>query len=385
MGKTQVAAEYVHSRRAPFDAVFWIYADQSGKIADAFAAIATTLGLVEENSADGRDMVVVRELVKGWLANPVKSHETQEQATWLIVFDNADDIDVIGDYWPLDGPGSVLLTSRDPLGPNWITSINVEPFSAEEATEYLIKLTNREDDSEDRESALDVAKRLGGLPLAISQMAGIIVRRDLQFAEFLAACDEKESQEDFLTSNSGGIIRRGSDYGHNLASVWALESLKHGRALLDVLSLFDPDGITERTLVSLIQSGTTPDDAPLLHDYPRSNAEYQRARTELLQSSLISRDRTVQRIRIHRLVQDVAKAKMGSMRTRFVFATCVRLLLPVWPFETFGWRHGVARWAVCEELFPHVLKLFEASKLRPLGQDPDVDYKLALLLTDAGW
>lgn len=296
MGKTQIATEFVHLRKDRFDAIFWVYADKSMKVSDGFSKIALELGLVSEDSEDAKDPVVVRENVKGWMSNPVKSYEASEtsieKASWLLVFDNADDTDIIEDYWPVDGPGCVLLTSRYPLHLGGIEDSILRPFSPKDAFNFLIQLTKRRDDPEERQAGMEIARKLGGIPLAITQMAGIITRRDLSFAEFLAAYDERENQEEMFKTKEYPLKRRKSAYGHTLASVWALESLKHGRALLDVLSFLDPDQIPEPILTAFLSRAPSPNDPPLLHDYPRSVFEYQRARTELLQSSLISRQRT---------------------------------------------------------------------------------------------
>jgi len=40
--------------------------------------IAVKLGLMLGDSADSRDPVVVQDVVKGWLSNPVKSYAQQE-------------------------------------------------------------------------------------------------------------------------------------------------------------------------------------------------------------------------------------------------------------------------------------------------------------------
>ncbi|GME43675.1 putative tetratricopeptide repeat domain-containing protein [Neofusicoccum parvum] len=275
MGKTQIATEFVHARKDRFDAIFWVYADQPVKVSEGFSKIAAELGLVPEDSSDAKDPVVIRENVKGWMARPVKSYEASEtnaeKASWLLVFDNADNSEVIGDYWPVDGPGCVLLTSRYPLHLNGIEDKILQPFSPEEAFNFLIKLTKRKDDPEERQAGEEVARKLGGLPLAVTQMAGIITRRDLSFTEFLAAYDERESQEElFDTRMENPLQRRVSVYQHTLASVWALESLKHGRALLDVLSFLDPDEIPEPILTAFLSRKTSSaTDPPLLHDYPR--------------------------------------------------------------------------------------------------------------------
>lgn len=382
MGKTQVAAEFAHTRKDRFDAVFWIHADSSLKLRDEFTRVAIALGLVEEDSTDARDPAITGDLVKGWLANPVQiissgdEVESNGQANWLLVFDNVDDTEVLEDFWPLDGPGCVLFTSRDSLAKNSAylasTGVDLQPLGVEEASAFLEKLTKKQGDSS------GVHSRLGGLPLAITQMASIIIRRDLSYAEFVECYDEV-SRHDELFQERYDKHHKSSDK-ETIWSVWALDSLRHSKPLLEVISMLDPDGIWEDTLRN------PPDGLPLLESYPRTAVAYQKARTELLQSSLVSRDSTATRLVVHRLIQDTARAKMSPAHFRDAFASALRLVSSAWPFEQLAWRHAVSRWMLCERLFPHVVSLrrFGASIKHEKG-DVELILLFCKLLTDAGW
>lgn len=391
MGKTRIAAEFVHTRRNNFDAVFWVPADQFATIFEAYSKIATELGLIQVNSSDAKNPVVVREVVKGWLSNPIKSYKSREKARWLIVFDNAHTMDMkadIDDYLPLDGPGSVLVTSRDIIAPDCSESIAVEPFNQQEATAFLVELTRRAANSEEEMNCRRVAKRLGGLPMAMTQMAEIINRRDLSFAEFLSAYDEKESRKHLLEFDMHTQWSLSPGHKYTLASVWELENLtRRSRALLDILSFLDPDDIPERILTPLPPSESISGDLAPIPGYPVSPTDYQLARTELLQSSLISRYRLANKISTHCVIQDVVRTMMDPEQLRSSFAMCLRLLSQVWPFQTCGWHHELAGWAACGELFPHVISIFRLSKdvENDTGDDALACYQLAKLLIDAGW
>lgn len=387
IGKTQVVAEFVNIWRQKFDAIFWVYADTASKLADAFTSIAKKLALVSEGSVDSKDQVVTREIFKGWLANPVKSYskfdnEVPDKASWLLVFDNADEPNILTDYWPLDGPGCVITTSRDPLGWESCIVVFLNPFSDNEASKFLEKLTKRTEDPEEKENSNLVAKKLGGLPLALAQMASIITRRDLSFAEFLQAYDEKEGRKELFPLREENPGHQ-SEYRHTLASVWPLKSLKHGRRVLDVISMLDPDGIPEFIFTSYPMTVALP-------GFPKIINAYQRARTELLQCSLVTRDRSdksATKLVIHRLVQDAARELMEPFELRATFTACVRLISSVWPWVPFTWRHGVHRWPKCGLLAPHVVRLKESFKgIMETGLD-DIygDYEFAKLLTDVGW
>ena len=387
IGKTQTAIEYVSSRKDRFDAILWIYADRAEKLADGFSHIAVELGLVPENSTDAKDQVLTRETVKGWLADPLKSYQNldrnkPESAAWLLVFDNVDDPELLTDFWPPDAPGCVLVTSRDPLakknGFSTMVGIDLQPFTRKESAELILKLTGRRSQADDESASVSVAEHLGGFPLAITQMAGVITRLDLTFAEFLRTYEEEESRADLLGLQLEHPSRR-TGYQHTVASAWAIESLNDGAALLDILSLLDADGTQEliltqaRSLVSL-------------EGFPQTSAAYQRARYELFRSSLVARDTTGKKLTIHRLVQDTARSKMSNERFSATFAAAISLLCSVWPFESSNWQHDVARWTVCEGLFPHVLRLRTLStRFKPTAENHEARFQFARLLNDAGW
>ncbi len=100
IGKTEIAIEYLYSRRSQFDDVFWIYADAKRKLAAQFSTIAKELRI--EAASDGMDEESARDVVHEWLAAPTsygsKNGKSEKvKATWLIIFDNADEPDTLYD------------------------------------------------------------------------------------------------------------------------------------------------------------------------------------------------------------------------------------------------------------------------------------------------
>jgi hypothetical protein len=119
LGKTQIATRYAFAREKDFDAIFWIQADEVGKLYKSFHDIAKALGLVDEG--DQSDMVVSRDKVLQLLFNPRKQQPAAANPAgetkftkWLMVFDNADNIDLMTEFWPSTSYGSIPVTSRDP-------------------------------------------------------------------------------------------------------------------------------------------------------------------------------------------------------------------------------------------------------------------------------
>ena len=243
IGNTQIAVEYMFTRQAQYDALFWLQADTPEKLTTRFSQIALSLGL--ETNESLADPVASRELVKGWLADPLKPATAFESthARWLLVFDNADEPDILHDFWPQDGQGSVLITSRDPLTKTKFygnTGIDLENLPLSEASALLQKLTHRSADIDSRPLCAEIVKKLDCFPLAIVQMSGVMWRRNLSLTEFLEIYGEEVERSKLHDVKIG--TQQG--YSHTLTSVWALESLGPGAScILSSLSLLDPDCI----------------------------------------------------------------------------------------------------------------------------------------------
>ena len=390
IGKTQVANEFAATHKDVYEAIFWVHAQKATILADEFSHIAESLGLVLEGTSDSRDHVITRDLLKGWLANPIRSHSTSdnniEEVPWLLIFDNAEDSSALSEFWPPAGSsGSVLVTSRDPLAKSpWfyedlrgVSGIDLPELSDDDAAELLLRLTWREQDSEEQRQSMKVAKKLGGFPLAITQMAGVMVRQTLSFNDFLNRYEEEETHGKLFNLSLAPSHKR-TTYGHTLASVWALEELEYGSGLLDIMSFLDPDGIPEQILQGRL-------DKVNLAGYPNTVTGYQNARGELINASLISL--SASKLIVHRMIQDGARAKMNLDRATQVFTSAVDILWSSWPVAEAGVRHHVARWVDCEPLSPHILRLKEHYLRAGKGLKSRLISNLtfASLLNELGW
>ncbi|KAL7897244.1 P-loop containing nucleoside triphosphate hydrolase protein [Trichoderma sp. SZMC 28014] len=399
IGKTEVAREFAWRHRDSFDAVFWVVADEIAKLDHHFQQISLALGL--ETSFECKSQVVSREVVKGWLSNPrkdlsapdefVQPGQTGPEATWLLIFDNADDPMILADYWP-QGSGSILITSRDPLAKSMFTrrplGLNLAPLSEKDSLNLFNHLTSVSNDAEG-DMARKITHVLGGVPLAISQMAGIIRRQDLTLSEFLELyADREEHASLYETKFDTNLIT----YRHSLSTVWAFEKLKPpARQLLELVSFLDPDVIGEDLLMAASME-LFPDGL----QFKKSN--YIEARSELLQSSLVYRDKQMQQISVHRLVQDAILTTMDDGRKELMFKKVARILWGDWPSampkpsrdpelpkpKSTGGRLHVARWPVCASIYPHVLRMHQLwSSIPDLSETTNLLF--AKLLSEAAW
>ncbi len=407
-GKTEIAIEFASRYPNCFDAIFWIRADEIAKLDDSFQEISLKLGLEDQDEC--KSHVVTRSLVKGWLSNPQKldvagmedfnstASSFSAEATWLLIFDNADDPSVLTDHWP-QGNGSVLVTSRDPVLRSLFSTrssgLDLKSFDDGDGGALLLKLTDADDDLE--EDAEDLARRisskLGGLPLAISQMAGIIQRQDLALSEFLTLYEDSKEHASLHKMN---LQFNAQSYPHSVATVWAFEKLStHARGLLKVMAFMDPDYIQEDILFRAATQMFSCQNITSKH--------YRDARTELVQPSLIKRNKrknelSEYRLSVHRLVQDAARARMTADEILLVFQLVVSHLWANWPSampkpsktsslgrpKASDKRLEVGRWPVCAALYAHVLSLKQLWPLVPSSSNP-TKLQFSALLNDAAW
>jgi hypothetical protein len=355
MGKTEVAAEFVHRHREEYDAIFWLQADRSADLLHNFSDMAVQLGL---NTTERTELAVCNDLFKAWLAQPIKHRGLpgtvdSNLAKWLIVFDNLEDPEFLDDCWPQFGHGAVLITSRDPtlgqspyIGSAGFVAIDLPPFTATEGVELLMRLTNSA--SGTPEQAITAVRRVCGFPIAIVQMAALASRLCIDFEETLEVY--------YKVNFDGRAFERESQVlsdSNNLASVFALEELsRESTALLEVLSLLDGDSGFESLL-------TRNDTSVDLDHFPIDRANYLQARSELIRRSLVVHLKP-QTFCIHRVLQDIVKAQMSADRWQKVLGAAVTLVSAKWPFTTQAKRYTVARWQGCEQMMPHVWSIHEA-------------------------
>ena len=110
---------------------------------------------------------------------------------------------------PPAGPGRVLITSRDQIWPPG-QALEVPVLDSEVAAEFLAGRTG----DPDRGAALELARELGGLPLALEQAAAYVQASGDTLAGYLASF--RQRRPDLL--GRGGAPRLPRYGGHHLAA-----------------------------------------------------------------------------------------------------------------------------------------------------------------------
>lgn len=358
IGKTDLAVQYAFSRRSKFGAVFWLEAGGVSQLASDFGRIAAQLGL--ESPDEVKDLGSSKEIAKAWLSKPrsnsIQADGKRENDSWLLIFDNADNLDIIADYLPWSGNGSVLITSRDPFAKTLFfnngSGLDLEPLETTEAAMLLRKLITRTEDAQspdEHNASISIANKLDSLPLAMTQMAGFIRRRHISIREFvdLYATDARYAE---IHDVSNPLQDR--RYGYTLATAYNFQDLStHATRLLQALAFMNPDRIQEDIFLN-----------PHRQDNDASTFwtafAFENARFDLLGSSMIKRNIHKRELWIHRVIQAEVRARMDEGERYEAFKAAVSLLAALWPPGDLC-SQASKRWALCEDLLPHLERFYQ--------------------------
>jgi tetratricopeptide (TPR) repeat protein len=192
-GKTQIAIELAYSLRAsnPEFSIFWIPAIDIESIERAYYEISEHLGLQGVSPTD------VKPRVKTYLSS-------QNAGPWLLIIDNADDIEMwkfspssseIKSFLPHSECGFVLFTTRNQqlatllVGPE---VISIGEMDDQMAANLLYESLTRKDVIYHDLICTELVRQLSGLPLAIVQAACYINETRISLQSYLSLLHEQE-------------------------------------------------------------------------------------------------------------------------------------------------------------------------------------------------
>lgn len=289
VGKSQIAIEYVYRHVDDYDIIWWIPAEQPSQILASLAELAQSLKLdvgTEANTA----VPAVRDALRS--GNPYKN--------WLLVFDNAEDIAAVREYFPTGGFGKILVTSRNRGWADVADSLSVDVFRREESKELLRR---RNTDLSDTE-ADQLAEALGDLPLAIEQAASWHAATGMAVDEYLSLIDAKRLELlDDATS---------PDYSLSVAAAWNVsldrleESNRAALQLLQICAFMAPEPIPR----SLFRGSRNVEITPEMDEILTDPIKLGRAIRDLNRYALARIDHKANTVQLHRLVQAALIGRM---------------------------------------------------------------------------
>ncbi|MER7181760.1 FxSxx-COOH system tetratricopeptide repeat protein [Streptomyces hyaluromycini] len=337
VGKSQLALEYVYTHQHDYKVICWIPAERESLVLAGLATLAAHLGVASTE----RDSVGVPAAGTAVPAALEALRSGVPYDNWLLVFDNAEDVEMVRGYFPPNGPGKIIVTSRNRAWERVATPLPVNVFEREESVELLQK---RSPDLSAEDADL-LAEVLGDLPLAVEQAGTWHAVTGMPVAEYVELLAQRGPEILDLDPSP--------DYPVSVAAAWdvSLERLRESnpgaRQLLDICASMAPEPIPRSMLRGSRGINITSEVDPLL----RESIKLNRAVRDLSQFSLVKVDPRSDTLQMHRLLQTVLLAKLGPEDRERMRDAAHQLLSAAKPGQ-FG---SSLEWRAYQVLLPHIL------------------------------
>lgn len=329
IGKTQIATEYIYRHLQDYDIVWWIPAAQPTQIHASLTELAQRLRLLGADEASTAVPAVWEALRVG-----------KPYRRWLLVFDSAEDPEVVRPYFPVGGPGDILVTSRNP---NWAGVARTLEVGVFDRTESKLLLSRRGPQL-DGSDADRIAEKLGDLPLAIEQAAAWLAETGMTAGEYLRLFDEKTAE--ILQVSSPG------DYEVSVAAAWNVSfdqlsvSSPAAHQLLQVCAFFAPEPIPRSLFTGVRGVAVAPELDAALGDPIKLG----RAIRDINRFGLAKIDHRTDTILLHRLVQLVLRNRLSDQNRMDMQHSAHWLLAYHDPNDPASPR----QWRRYQEILPHI-------------------------------
>jgi tetratricopeptide (TPR) repeat protein len=358
IGKTRLAVEYAWRNATAFNALLFIRGDSPAELEANFARLVepTALDLREYDTEAGNPQMQ-RMAVLRWM---------EQYPGWLLIIDNVDTVEAVkavqGLLTQLKG-GQVLITSRSPRHGK-VATVALDVLSEDAAIAYLLQMTEgwRQTKPEDAEQALQLARSLDRLALALEMAAAYIKTMHDSFAGYLRLW---EAQRGLLLDHHDP---EESTYPVSVARAWltSVERLKPSSLrMLRILSFLAPAPIP-RTLFEAQGGPFAADSEEELPEAEQFQQTHQalRAMNELESFSLVGWKSESVGYTIHTLVQEVTRQAIPAEENKPLLTTALR-----WVDNGFvGDPQDVRNWPALRPLEPHALAVTQAADKAELSE-----------------
>ncbi|RNJ57579.1 hypothetical protein D7B24_005797 [Verticillium nonalfalfae] len=271
-GKSQIAIEFAYRVRETISdaatSVFWVHGSTRARIEQSYRSLADLLEIPRRHEPG----VSILTLVRDWLTGP-------KPGKWLMILDNADDVDVffatdtapstssasshethepLAAYLPKTGDGKILVTTRSMNAAERLTGghHSVIQIPTMGQAECLQLVHNNATFVYERTAAEELVQILELIPLAVTQAVAYINRRTPRqsIQSYIQNFRKNEARQGSLLNHDSGDLRRLESASNSIVVTWQItfEQIRRERPssaeLLSLMSFFHSQNIPEEVL-----------------------------------------------------------------------------------------------------------------------------------------
>ncbi|CRK48035.1 hypothetical protein BN1723_016830 [Verticillium longisporum] len=271
-GKSQIAIEFAYRVRETISdaatSVFWVHVSTRARIEESYRFLADLLEIPRRHEPG----VNILTLVRDWLTGP-------KPGKWLMILDNADDVDVffatdttqstssasshethepLAAYLPKTGDGKILVTTRSMNAAEKLTGghHSVIQIPTMGQAECLQLVHNNATFVYEKTAAEVLVHILGLIPLAVTQAVAYINRRNplVSIQSYIQNFRKSEARQGSLLNNDSGDLRRLESTSNSIVVTWQItfEQIRQespsSAELLSLMSFFHSQNIPEEIL-----------------------------------------------------------------------------------------------------------------------------------------
>ncbi|GIJ57375.1 FxSxx-COOH system tetratricopeptide repeat protein [Virgisporangium aurantiacum] len=321
IGKSQLAIEYAYRFRSAYDVVWWIDSDPVTFIDIQLADLGEELDLAPQPNIGEKMKVLVNALQAG-----------DPHRRWLLIFDNAEDVDRVLEFVPQSENGHVLITSRNAEWGRTANVVEVDVFQRRESVEHL----RRRVPSIRREDADRLADLLGDLPIAISAAGAWLADTGDDVGRYITEIEQRGVADEYVNA------------------IWdlSLKRLQQQSAaafrLLQLCSVLAPEIALDLVYSDDFARSLRPIDPSLSDRTVRASLVQQINRLALLKLDITGRPKQIQ---VHRVLQHVVRSRMNDEELEEIRHQ-VHLVLA--RFRPEGEVEDPVTWPKFRMLWPHL-------------------------------
>jgi tetratricopeptide (TPR) repeat protein len=330
-----------------YQAVLWARAEHTEALVSSYTEIAELLNLPVKTL---QEQAVIIQAVRVWL---------QSHPGWLLILDNADELELLEPFVPPRLGGHLIITTRASALGRFAQRLSVTTFSEDQGSLFLLRraglITLHMDATQahpqDQELARQITHEVGGLPLALDQIGAYLETTACGLADYW---QEYQQHRIELLSEYRGLS---TDHPQPVATVWSLsfqrvaERNPAAADLLRLCAFLAPDATQESLFTQ--SAATLPST---LSQLLPNGYQLNRIIEALRAYSFVTRDTKARTLTLHRLVQAVLRESLSSEEQRPWMEYIVNLLDQAFPESNLAFpENDFTSWSQCEACVPHAI------------------------------